>query len=74
MAKGQISFISNATVTSNKSLVTKLFEEDQSRKKPLFSHIFKECAATAGSSISGQLDLDSYISYDGWKKNKEVRQ
>ena len=69
VAKGQISFISNATVTSNKSLVTKLFEEDQSRKKPLFSHIFKECAATAGSSISGQLDLDSYISYDGWKKN-----
>ena len=42
---------------------------DQSRKPPLFSKFFRDCSGTAADSVSGQLDLDSYINYDEWKKN-----
>ena len=66
---GRITFDSNAKVKGNKLLVSKLFKEDQSRQEPLFSKFFYDCSGTAASNISGQLDLDSYINYDGWKKN-----
>ena len=30
---------------------------------------FKGCSSLAASNISGNLDLDSYLNYDNWKKN-----
>ena len=59
----------NVQVKGNKLLVSNLFKEDQSRQDPLFSKFFRDCSGTAASNISGQLDLDSYINYDEWKKN-----
>lgn len=66
---GKVTFDANVQVKGNKLLVSNLFKEDQSRQTPLFSNFFRDCSGTAASNISGQLDLDSYISYDEWKKN-----
>ena len=66
---GKVTFDANVQVKGNKLLVSNLFKEDQSRKAPLFSKFFRDCSGTAASNISGQLDLDSYINYDEWKKN-----
>ena len=66
---GVISFDSNASVRGNKLLVSQLFTEDQKRDTPLFSQFFKGCSSLAASNISGNLDLDSYLNYDNWKKN-----
>ena len=66
---GKVTFDTNVQVKGNKLLVSNLFKEDQSRKAPLFSKFFRDCSGTAASNISGQLDLDSYINYDEWKKN-----
>ena len=72
---GVISFDSNAGVAGtghikgNKLLVSQLFAEDQKRDTPLFSQFFRDCSSTAVSNISGNLDLDSYLNYDNWKKN-----
>lgn len=66
---GKVTFDANVQVKGNKLLVSKLFKEDQSRQAPLFSKFFRDCSGTAASNISGQLDLDSYINYDEWKKN-----
>ena len=66
---GKVTFGTNVQVKGNKLLVSNLFKEDQSRKAPLFSKFFRDCSGTAASNISGQLDLDSYINYDEWKKN-----
>ena len=66
---GVISFDSNASVRGNKLLVSQLFIEDQKRDTPLFSQFFKGCSSLAASNISGNLDLDSYLNYDNWKKN-----
>lgn len=66
---GKVTFDANVQVKGNKLLVSNLFKEDQSRKVPLFSKFFRDCSGTAASNISGQLDLDSYINYDEWKKN-----
>lgn len=65
----KVTFDANVQVKGNKLLVSNLFKEDQSRKAPLFSKFFRDCSGTAASNISGQLDLDSYINYDEWKKN-----
>ncbi len=66
---GKVTFDANVQVKGNKLLVSNLFKEDQSRQAPLFSKFFRDCSGTAASNISGQLDLDSYINYDEWKKN-----
>lgn len=66
---GKVTFDTNVQVKGNKLLVSNLFKEDQSRQDPLFSKFFRDCSGTAASNISGQLDLDSYINYDEWKKN-----
>lgn len=66
---GKVTFDANVQVKGNKLLVSNLFKEDQSRQDPLFSKFFRDCSGTAASNISGQLDLDSYINYDEWKKN-----
>ena len=66
---GKMTFDANVQVKGNKLLVSNLFKEDQSRKSPLFSKFFRDCSGTAVDSVSGQLDLDSYINYDEWKKN-----
>lgn len=66
---GKVTFDANVQVKGNKLLVSKLFKEDQSRQAPLFSKFFRDCSGTAASNIFGQLDLDSYINYDEWKKN-----
>ena len=66
---GKITFDANVQVKGNKLLVSNLFKDDQSRKPPLFSKFFRDCSGTAAGSVSGQLDLDSYINYDEWKKN-----
>lgn len=66
---GKITFDANVQVKGNKLLVSNLFKDDQSRKPPLFSKFFRDCSGTAADSVSGQLDLDSYINYDEWKKN-----
>lgn len=66
---GKMTFDANVQVKGNKLLVSNLFKEDQSRKPPLFSKFFRDCSGTAADSVSGQLDLDSYINYDEWKKN-----
>lgn len=66
---GKVTFGANVQVKGNKLLVSNLFKEDQSRQDPLFSKFFRDCSGTAASNISGQLDLDSYINYDEWKKN-----
>ena len=73
---GVISFDSNAgagesgrALKGNKLLVSKLFAEDQKRDIPLFSQFFRDCSSSAVSNISGNLDLDSYLNYDNWKKN-----
>ena len=72
---GVISFDSNAGaagtghIKGNKLLVSQLFAEDQKRDTPLFSQFFRDCSSTAVSNISGNLDLDSYLNYDNWKKN-----
>lgn len=66
---GKVTFDANVQVKGNKLLVSHLFKEDQSRQAPLFSKFFRDCSGTAASNISGQLDLDSYINYDEWKKN-----
>ena len=66
---GKVTFGASVQVKGNKLLVSNLFKEDQSRKAPLFSKFFRDCSGTAASNISGQLDLDSYINYDEWKKN-----
>lgn len=66
---GKVTFDANVQVKGNKLLVSNLFKDDQSRKPPLFSKFFRDCSGTAADSVSGQLDLDSYINYDEWKKN-----
>lgn len=66
---GKITFDANVQVKGNKLLVSNLFKDDQSRKPPLFSKFFRDCSGTAAGSVSGRLDLDSYINYDEWKKN-----
>lgn len=66
---GKVTFDANVQVKGNKLLVSNLFKEDQSRQAPLFSKFFRDCSGTAASNISSQLDLDSYINYDEWKKN-----
>lgn len=72
---GVISFDSNAGaagtghIKENKLLVSQLFAEDQKRDTPLFLQFFRDCSSTAVSNISGNLDLDSYLNYDNWKKN-----
>lgn len=66
---GKVTFDANVQVKGNKLLVSNLFKEDQSRQAPLFSKFFRDCSGTAASNISGQLDLDSYINFDEWKKN-----
>ena len=66
---GKVTFDANVQVKGNNLLVSNLFKEDQSRQAPLFSKFFRDCSGTAASNISGQLDLDSYINYDEWKKN-----
>lgn len=66
---GKVTFDANVQVKGNKLLVSNLFKEDQSRHDPLFAKFFRDCSGTAASNISGQLDLDSYINYDEWKKN-----
>lgn len=66
---GKVTFDANVQVKGNKLLVSNLFKDDQSRKSPLFSKFFRDCSGTAADSVSGQLDLDSYINYDEWKKN-----
>ena len=69
LSGGKITFDANVQVKGNKLLVSNLFKDDQSRKPPLFSKFFRDCSGTAADSGSGQLDLDSYINYDEWKKN-----
>lgn len=69
LSGGKITFDANVQVKGNKLLVSNLFKDDQSRKPPLFSKFFRDCSGTAADSVSGQLDLDSYINYDEWKKN-----
>lgn len=69
LSGGKITFDANVQVKGNKLLVSNLFKDDQSRKSPLFSKFFRDCSGTAADSVSGQLDLDSYINYDEWKKN-----
>lgn len=65
---GRVSFNDNASLKSNKLLVTDLFTEDQKRTTPLFSQFFRDCPTSAAANISTGFDFDSYISYDGWKK------
>lgn len=65
---GRVSFNDNASLKSNKLLVTDLFTEDQKRTTPLFSQFFWDCPTSAAANISTGFDFDSYISYDGWKK------
>lgn len=69
IAGGTVSFDSNATLSADKLLVMELFEEDQNRETPLFSQIFKSCGKKTSSQVTGQLDFDSYINYDEWKRN-----
>ena len=69
IAGGTVSFDSNATLSADKLLVMELFEEDQNRETPLFSQIFKGCGKKTSSQVTGQLDFDSYINYDEWKRN-----
>ena len=65
---GRVSFNDNASLKSNKLLVTDLFTEDQKRTTPLFSLFFRDCPTSVAANISTGFDFDSYISYDGWKK------
>ncbi len=51
-------------------MVSQLFTEDQKQDTPLFSQFFKGCSSLAASNISGNLDLDSYLNYDNWKKER----
>ena len=69
LSGGKITFDANVQVKGNKLRVSTLFKDDQSRKPPLFSKFFRDCSGTTAGSVSGQLDLDSYINYDEWKKN-----
>lgn len=66
---GVISFDSGAQVKGNKLLTADMFTEDQKRTDPLFSKFFRDCTTSGVANISGGLDMDSYISYDNWKKN-----
>lgn len=66
---GVVSFDMNVKIKGNKLLTAELFAEDQKKNPPWFSKFFKGYTAPGAASISGGLDLDSYISYDNWKKN-----
>ncbi len=67
---GTISFGTGVTVTSDKMLVADLFKKDMELSSPAFSQFFKEC--TVGSvtdHIAGNVDINTYLTYENWKKN-----
>lgn len=67
---GKITFNDNVTVTSDKALVANLFKEDAKRDGgPAFSQFFKEFSADSITDhISGDMNIDSYLGYENWKK------
>ena len=65
---GTITFNNSATVTSDKMLVADLFKKDMESHK--FSQFFKDCAAgSVTDHISGNVDINTYLTYENWKKN-----
>ena len=65
---GKITFGSGVTVTSDKMLVADLFKKDM--KSPAFSQFFKECSVgSVTDHISGNVDINTYLTYENWKKN-----
>jgi hypothetical protein len=69
LSGGTISFASNAEVKSDESMVQDLFTEDVQKALPQFVPYFKEGSSAASAAI-GAIDVDSYVSYENWKKNE----
>ena len=67
---GKITFGSGVTVTSDKMLVADLFKKDMESSSPAFSQFFKECSVgSVTDHISGNVDINTYLTYENWKKN-----
>lgn len=67
---GTISFGSGVTVTSDKMLVADLFKKDMESSTPAFSQFFRDCSVgSVTEHISGNVDINTYLTYENWKKN-----
>lgn len=75
IAGGTVTFLTNATVTSDELLVSKLFEADGKRRgadgnpDPVFVKYFKD-NEKALDSVIGTVKIDDYLSYENWTKNE----
>lgn len=70
LERGTINFADGAVVTSDELMVSKLFADDMALPAPLFSQFFRDCpTGTDAGSVTGNVDMKQYLSYENWKKN-----
>ena len=70
LKRGTINFADGAVVTSDELMVSKLFADDMALPAPLFSQFFRDCpTGTDAGSVTGNVDMKQYLSYENWKKN-----
>lgn len=71
ISAGKITFGADANVSADEAMVVDLFSEDLARKDRLFSQIFNDYKAggTLSGLTDGKIDVDTYLTYEKWKKN-----
>lgn len=71
ISAGTITFGANASIAADEAMVVDLFSEDLARKDRLFSQIFNDykTGGTLSGLTDGKIDVDTYLTYEKWKKN-----